>query len=386
MNYKTIGKTGLKASILGLGAMRLPMLDGTAGANYRDGKEVDEAASIQLIRTALDSGVNYLDTAYNYLSGMSETITGKALLDGYRDKAIIATKCPWWLIKKPEDFDVYLEKQLNRLQTDHVDMYLFHGVTLGAWKHKILKYNLLEKMSEAKKDGRIGHIGFSFHDSFSAFEEILEAFDWDFCQIQLNYVDSDFQAGIKGMKLAAGKGMGVMIMEPLRGGYLADPPESVRRLFEEADPQRTPVQWALDYLWDMPEVSVVLSGMSTLAQLQENMGYASQGKEGMISPEMEKIYGEAARLFNEAYAIPCTGCNYCTGCPVNITIPYTFMYYNNYFMKGDLPLWKEQYANQLPFFGANADECIACKKCEKKCPQHIKISEWMPKVHALLGE
>lgn len=374
MQYRKMGNTGIQVSALGFGMMRLPMM----------GNVVNEQASIAMLRLAIDNGVNYVDTAYNYLDGNSERVTGLALLDGYRDKVHIATKCPIWLMESPEDFDRKLDEQLARLQTDHIDFYLLHGIKKQFWQDSVVKHGLIRKMAAAKKAGKIRYIGFSFHDNLELFKEVIDNYNnWDFCQIQLNYIDAEFQAGLEGLRYAADRGMGIIIMEPLRGGYLVNVPNNVRKLFAETG--KTPVEWALDYLWNLPEVSLLLSGMGTMEQVQENLMYAESSSVAMLSEQEQEIVAKAAEMFKSSKVIPCTGCAYCMHCPKGVAIPYNFAAYNEFQTHGDIEIAKKAYNKNVPLFGTQAKECIGCKICERICPQHIKISKWMPKIHQLLG-
>ena len=383
MQYRALGNTGLKVSALGLGMMRLPLQEGKQG--YTSSRGADEEKSIQLIRHAIDQGINYFDTAFNYLHGESEKILGKALQDGYREKVILATKSPIWMIKSLDDFDSLLEKQMGRLQTDHIDCYLLHCVTAKDWKKHVLPYGVLESMQKAKADGRVGCIGFSFHDDIDCFKEVADAAPWDFCQLQLNYLDKEFQGGTKAARYAAEKGMGVIVMEPLRGGHLVDVPERVADVFAQSGSGKAPVQWALDYLWDMPEVSTVLSGMGDVAQIDENCGYADASGVRCLSEDERRVFTQVEDAFASYPTIPCTGCNYCNVCPEGITIQYNFQTYNQYILSGnkERALW--EYTTSVPLNGATADACTGCGTCEDRCPQHIKISEWMPKIDALFG-
>ena len=288
MELRAFGNTDMKVSPLGFGVMRLPMKDGGKTVNSNTIDQVDVDTSIAMIRAAIDGGVNYFDTAYNYVSGYSERILGEALKDGYREKVYVATKSPAWLYKSPEDFDRFLDEQLDRLGLDYVDNYLLHSMNGGSWK-KTVRNNAIDGMKRAKASGKVRNIGFSFHDDLELFEEILNAADWDFCQIQLNYYDRDYQAGIKGMKMAAERGMAVVVMEPLRGGLLVDLPKNAQAVFDESGIKHSNVEWAFDWLWDMPEVSCVLSGMSTPEQLQQNIGYMQNAHPGMLSDEERKV-------------------------------------------------------------------------------------------------
>lgn len=388
MEYREIGKTGVKASPLGFGVMRLPMKNGGATANSTSIDVVDVDASIDMILHAIHEGVNYFDTAYNYVSGNSEVILGKALATepGLREKVIITSKSPAWLYKEPEDFDKFLNTQLQRLGTDYLDFYIIHSLNGGSWK-RTQRINALESLKRAKADGRVRHIGFSFHDDPDLFREILDAADWDMCQIQLNYFDQDYQAGVEGAKLAHDRGIGVVIMEPLRGGLLAQLPASAQAAFDSAPVKRSNAEWALDWLWDMDCVDVVLSGMSTMDQLTENIASMKRARVGMFTPEDTAAVDAAKAALDAKAAVPCTGCNYCVEyCPVHVAIPYNFRAYNMGALYDDEALAREYYEKEVTGFGKRAEHCVSCGTCEEMCPQHIAIGEWMPKIHELLGE
>lgn len=381
MQYRTLGNTGIQVPIIGLGGMRFPLMDGKQG--YTSSRGADEEKTIELIRHAIDSGVNYLDTAFNYIHGESEKIIGKALQDGYREKAVLATKSPIWMIKSPEDFDSLLAKQMGRLQTDFIDCYLLHCVTKNDWNKRVVPNGVLESLQKAKADGRVGAIGFSFHDDIDFFKEVADAIEWDFCQIQLNYLDQEFQGGTQAARYAKEKGMGVIVMEPLRGGHLVNVPAKVREAFAEVNPEKTPAEWAFDFVWNMPEVDCVLSGMGSVEQIDENCGYADAACP--LTEEEQALFVKVEELFASYPTIPCTGCNYCAVCPEGITIPYNFQTYNQYILSGDMERAKWEYTTSVPLNGATADACTGCATCEERCPQHIKISEWMPKVEELFA-
>lgn len=381
MIYRALGNTGLKVSPIGLGLMRLPLAEGKQG--YTSSRGADVEKSIELMRHAIDSGINYFDTAFNYLHGESEKIMGKALQGGYRDKVILASKSPIWMINEPGQFDSLLEKQMGRMQTDHLDVYLLHCVTKKDWETHVLPNGVVERLVKAKEDGRVGHIGFSFHDTFDVFKEVCDYAPWDICQLQLNYLDREFQGGLTAANYAAQKGMGVIAMEPLRGGHLVNVPDKVRGTFASVDADRSPIEWAFDFLWDKPQISLLLSGMGTPAQIDENVAMAERAHVGMLSQEEQAVYETVATVFNSYPTIPCTGCNYCAGCPQNVTIPYNFQTYNQYILSGDRERAKWEYTTTIPLNGAQAGECIGCGQCEERCPQKIPISEWMPKIAAL---
>ncbi len=367
MQYKKLGNTGKEISILGFGAMRMP-------ETQVNGKNViDEEAAIAMIRHGIDSGINYVDTAYNYHGGDSELLVGKALQDGYRDKTYVATKNPVWLIENEDDFDKLLDEQLEKLQTDRIDFYLLHALNIDRFNNTIVKYNVVEKMKKAKEDGRIGHMGFSFHDDLDAFKTIVDYTDsWDFCQIQFNYIDTDYQAGLEGLRYASDKGLGVIIMEPLLGGKLANPPKQV---VQALGSEKTPVQWALDFVWGNPEVSFLLSGMSTMDQLKENIEFASHTQVGGLTDEDFEFYANAKKVHDDLALVPCTKCQYCMPCPSDLNIPEIFASYNE-IAYANMEDAKKAYGR----FEVNASDCIECRLCEEQCPQNIEISQVMKEI------
>ena len=338
MKYREFGKSGWKVSALGFGAMRLPTTEGTVISRERQIQEragnIDEDQAIGIIRHAIDKGVNYVDTAYTYQTGNSERVLGEALKEGYRERVKLATKSPVQLIEKADDYDRYLDEQLQKLQTDHIDFYLLHGLGAKRWK-VVQDLGVLRRAESALEDGRIGHTGFSFHDRYEVFQEIVDGYDrWEMCLIQHNYMDIENQAGTKGLRYAASKGLAVLIMEPLLGGNLANPAREIKAIFDEYDASRSPADWALQWLWSQPEVSCVLSGMRSLEQVDENIRSADTSGIHPMSEEELDLLDRVRRKLKE---------------------------------RGDIP-------------------CTKCGECEEKCPQEIPISEWMPKVHAVLGE
>jgi len=385
MLYRKFGKLDFEVSALGFGAMRLPTKENETGSDL-PGNNIDEEEAIRMIRYSIDQGVNYIDTAYIYHAGFSEIVTGKALKDGYREKVKLATKSPTWLIKAPEDFDRLLDEQLNRLQTDHIDFYLLHALSRDSWKNVILKFDIIKRAEAAKQAGKIKHIGFSFHDEGSAFIEIVDGYDkWEFCQIQYNYLDIENQAGLKGLKYAASKGIAVVIMEPLLGGKLANPPKDIKAILDENGRNESAAYWALQWLWNQPEVAVVLSGMSNMEQLEDNLASADKSGVGVLGTEELDTIKRVISKYSERAAIPCTACRYCMPCPNNVDIPKNFELYNSSVIHEDMVGARHEYNNS--FDAANrASGCVECKICEEKCPQSIPISDWMPKVHKTLGQ
>lgn len=364
MKYRKFGTTGLELSALGFGTMRLPLMeDGT----------IDEEQAIAMIRYGIDQGINYVDTAYPYHQGHSETLVGKALLDGYREKTYVATKCPVWLIEKEEDFDRILAEQMEKLGVSCVDFYLLHALDKARMEEKVNKFHLIDKMKEAKAAGKIRYMGFSFHDEYEVFQDIIDSCDqWDFCQIQYNYINLDYQAGRKGLQYAASKGLGVIIMEPLLGGKLANLAPHVE---EALKGDKSPVEYGLDFLWDQPEVSLLLSGMSIPKQVEDNLLYADRSCTGMVTEEERACYGKAKEIFDKMALVGCTGCAYCMPCPAGISIPDVFTAYN---MTASHNKTKaEEVYKQLEI---KAEACKQCHRCEKECPQHIEISRLMPEI------
>ena len=367
MQYREFGKTGLKPSILGFGMMRLPQNeDGT----------INEQWAIETLRKAIDNGLTYVDTAYAYKD--SERVTGLCLQDGYREKVTLATKLPVWMVNNQEDFDRVLGEELERLQTDHIDIYLLHALNAERWEH-IQKTGIISFAEQAKADGRIRHIGFSFHDDLDVFKTILNGFDgWEFCQIQLNYMDVNYQAGLEGLRLAHEKGLAVVIMEPLRGGAIANVPEEVAQMLP-----KSPVESALDFLWNLPQVNVVLSGMNSTEQVEQNMEYAARAHAGMLSHEEVHAMLMAGNKMRSHISIPCTACNYCNVCPNNIAIPDIFAMYNRAQQDGNSVRAMNEYR---ALEERNQSSCIECGACASACPQQINIPEELKKLHKRWGK
>jgi len=345
-------------------------------------EEIDEDHAIQMIRWGIDHGMNYVDTAYGYHGGRSEVVVGKALLGGYRDKTAVATKMPCWEVNEYADLDRIFDQQRERLQTQNVDFYLLHSLGKGSWR-KMRDLGALDWLEKRAAVGHIGHIGFSFHDDLAAFKEIVDGYDWDFCQIQYNYLDEENQAGTEGLLYAVAKGLAVIVMEPLLGGKLARLPDAVSNALSSEAPGVSAVELALNWLWDKPEVSTLLSGMSTLEQVKQNVALASKADIGMLGAAGRTVVSHAQAAFKNLTPIPCTSCGYCTPCPHGVAIPHNFTLYNEANVFGDVDVVRERYANTDPKHRAEA--CTACRECEAKCPQKITISEWMPTVHAYLA-
>lgn len=366
MKYREFGKTGCKVSSLGFGAMRMPTIE-------VDGKKIiDEEKAIALIRRAIDSGVNYVDTAYFYHDGESERLVGKALKDGYREKTYLATKLPMGHVNCAEDFDRLLDEQLGKLDVDYVDFYLFHALNRDSWK-KVIDFGLVEKMKKAKAEGKIRHMGFSFHDDLEVFETIMKEYEGcEFCQIQFNYLDTDYQAGIEGLRLASEKGIGLIIMEPLLGGGLVNPHETVKACLPEG---MNTVEAALAYIWNYPEVSLLLSGMGTEEQLTENMALADKYEASSLTKEQENCFVEAKKAHGKLGLIPCTGCNYCSVCPEEIAIPEIFSAFNLGASED-----RRRVKEAMPDIEDRVRKCAECGACEKMCPQNIEIRKMFKRI------
>ena len=373
MHYRRFGQLDFEVSALGFGCMRLP----TTGTSA----DVDVPAAVEMIRWAIDHGVNYIDSAYVYHGGNSERAIGKALDEGYRDKAAVATKMPIWMVEKRDDFDRFFDEQCERLATGRIDFYLLHNLQAPTWQ-KMRDLGALEWLEKVRADGRVGEVGFSFHDRFEVLKDILDSSRlWSLCQVQYNFVNEDVQAGTAGLEYAAGKGLAVVIMEPLFGGTLAVPPEPVRKVWDEAPGRPGPVDVALRWLWNKPEVSVVLSGMGTLQQVKENVASANASGVGTMTQDELDLVARVADAYKALDPIPCTGCGYCMPCPGGVDIPRNLQLYNNArVFKGNTKGLNRNLYNDMPA-ARRAEACTECGECEEKCPQDIPIRQWMPRVH-----
>lgn len=376
MEYRKLGKTGITNSIIGLGTMRLPVIDG-------DEKNIDKKEAIDLIRHAVDSGINYIDTAYPYHGGTSEALVGEALKDGYREKVTLVTKMPSWLITDYSDFDKYLDEQLANLQTDVIDVYLLHALNRGFWEN-LKKHRVFDFIEEAKSKGKIKNIGFSFHDEKSVFDDIIKAYDWDLCMIQLNYMDENHQATLDGLKLAGELEIPTIIMEPLKGGLLVNPPDSIQSIWDESDIKRDAIHWSFKWIANRPEVVTILSGMSSKEQIDQNITYVNDLEVNSLTDQEENLYKRVKDAYDDRIKVSCTDCKYCVPCPVGVNIPGNFKLINDVFIYENVDSSRRIYNN---FYKdeARASNCISCKVCETKCPQSIVISEELKKVHEILG-
>jgi len=375
MHYRVFGKTEFTVSGLGFGCMRLPTTEG----------KINFPEAMRIVRHAIDEGVTYLDTAYGYHDGQSEIFVGKVIQDGYREKVALATKMPVWEVNAEADFGRLFDEQRRKLQVETIDFYMLHALNLGAWA-KVRDLGVISWLAKTKAAGKIGHFGFSFHDQTAAFKQIVDEFEGaTFAQIQYNLLNEDVQAGTEGLSYAAKKGLAVIIMEPLLGGTLCAPPPAVQALYDASGLGLTPAELSLRWLWNKPEVSLVLSGMNSFPQVQENIASARRAGIGCMSEAETELAAAVQAKYRGLTAIPCTACGYCQPCPVGVKIPEVFSMFNDIEVYGETRVAssKRRYARLEA--QQHADACIRCRHCEEKCPQDIPISEWMPKVHAALA-
>jgi len=378
MLYRALGKTGLNVSAFGLGIMRMPVTDPD------DSKSLDFERGVEMIRYAIDHGVNYFDSAYVYHGGRSEELLGAALKDGYREKAIIATKLPASDVAKPEDMDTFLNTSLKRLGVDQIDVYLMHGLKVDKWP-RLLGMGVRDFLDRAKADGRIKYAGFSYHDTFEFFKKTLADYDWDIAQIQLNYIDEHFQAGVEGMRYAAERGVGVIIMEPLKGGAIVkNTPEAARKIFDGAPVTRSLAEWAFRWVADHPEISVILSGSNDLPMLKDTIRILSESGPGCMSDSDRDIIRRVQQHYKDGIKVPCTGCEYCMPCPRGIPISMLFQYYNEACAMNMFERQKRRYNEHFTSRDRDGSVCVQCGQCEAKCPQDIPIIERLKEAHSAL--
>ena len=382
MLYRTLGPNGPEVSILGLGTMRLPVI---GGEQHR----IDIPAATALVRDAIDAGVTYIDTAFPYHGygfgkpGESERFLGDALGDGYRERVLLATKMPSWLIESRDDMERHLSDQLERLQTDHIDCYLLHALK-AEWWDKLEAAGVLGFLTDAIADGRIRYAGFSFHDELPVFKRIVDSYPWTFAQIQYNLLDVDYQAGREGLEYAAERGLGVIVMEPLKGGRLAGTvPADVAAAWDSAETRRSPAQWALRWVWDQPQVSLLLSGMTTAEQVADNIATASAGEPGSLTEAERELVGTVREIYRSRIKADCTACKYCLPCPAGVDIPGVFARLNNASLYDDFEGAKAAYLEKVT---EKASACTQCGACIPKCPQNIEIPDVLREALVLFGE
>ncbi len=379
MQYRSFPKIPeVRISILGFGCMRLPTLGG-------EFTRIDEPLAIRLLDRAIDAGVNYLDTAWPYHGGESEKFLGRFLVHGRRDQVHLATKLPVWLVENERDWERLLDEQRTRLQSDTIDFYLLHGLNADRW-HTIRRLRGLEAMERARADGRIQHIGFSFHGSIGEFRTIADGYDWEFCQIQYNLLDEDYQAGTEGLRHAAARQIGVTVMEPLRGGGLAaNLPDAVKAIWASHPDRRTPAEWALRWVWDHADVATALSGMNSESQLTENLAAANRAGIDVMGPQETALVEQVRGYYRARTLVPCTTCGYCQPCPNGVAIADVFSSWNSSAMFNDRQKASAVYRAFVMGGGHGADACLECGECEPKCPQAIPIPGKLKEAHAHLA-
>lgn len=374
MNYRK-DKYGNEISVLGYGCMRFK----------RSGGRIDAEKAEQQIMAAYHGGVNYFDTAYIYPG--SEAALGEIVeKNGIRKNINIATKLPHYLIKTESDTEKYFAEQLSRLRTNYIDYYLMHMLTdIETWE-RLKKLGIVEWIEEKKRSGAIKQVGFSYHGGCEMFKQLVDAYDWDFCMIQYNYMDEHSQAGRRGLEYAHSKGLPVMIMEPLRGGRLVNNlPKEALSIFSDYKKSHTPVQWALKWLWSQPEVTCVLSGMNTDEAVTDNLNTASGSFAGELTEDDQKMLESVVRAINSKMKVGCTGCGYCTPCPKNVDIPGCFAAYNRRFSDGWFTSLKEYFmCTALRQNSSSASNCVGCGKCKQHCPQGIDIPNELKNVKSKL--
>jgi uncharacterized protein len=376
MEYRTFPKIpDLKISSLGFGCMRLPILD-------RNPARINEEAATRLLHQAIDAGVNYIDTAWPYHMGESEPFVGRALKGERRRTVQLASKSPVWLVQTEGDWERFLDEQLKRLETDHLDFYLLHALSGVEQWETVRRLNGIQAMERARADGRIRHLGFSFHGSPAEFRKIIDGYAWEFCQIQFNYLDQEYQAGLAGLRYAREHRVGVVVMEPLRGGALSQAPPEAARIWARSSRSWSATEWALRWIWSHPEVVTVLSGMNAESQVDEN-ARAAGNPEPLPAADLALVE-EARNFYLSRVNVPCTTCGYCVPCPKGVAIPGVLSLYNDSAMFGSTktPAWVYKYL----FLSSNTggDQCVQCGQCGPKCPQGIPIMETIGKAHARL--
>jgi len=375
---RTIEKTGDELSALGFGAMRLPSKNGM----------IDKEKAREQIYYAIDHGVNFIDTAFPYHGGASESFLGEILSGEYREKVKISTKMPQWSVKKYDDMEKILEQQLKTLKTDYIDYYLIHSLGKGSFE-RLKALGVLEFLENAKKEGKIKYAGFSFHDSMDAFQPIVDAYDWDACMLQFNFLDENAQAGIDGVKYAHSQGMAVIAMEPLKGGLLAgNIPDEAAQVWENADVKRSPANWALRWVLNHPEITCVISGMNSMDQVKENLEIAQEAPANSLSEIELGLYSEVKQIYADLMKINCTTCGYCLPCPRGIDIPGCFSMYNEKYLFNDRTAGVTYILRMGGVFTSDpshAGLCNDCGKCVKACPQKLEIPVLLKEVSRDLG-
>jgi hypothetical protein len=377
MKYRELGKDKVKVSQLGFGCMRFPTIGD-------DTKKINIEETTKLLKYAIDNGVNYIDTAFPYHGGMSESVVGEILnKENLRDKVYLTSKLSLWMVESKDKQDDFLNDQLKRTNQDYFDFYLVHALNKENWE-KAKSYNTLKFLDKAKKEGKIKHVGFSFHDeSIDLFKEIVDSYDWDLVQIQYNYVDENYQAGKEGLEYCKSKNIGCVIMEPLKGGHLANSlPKKVEEEFKKSNKNESLAAWSFKWLLNQENVKVILSGMGAMEEVIDNIKSASTYEANSLSPEDKKTIEKATDIIKNKNRIPCTNCQYCQPCPQGVLIPKNFEYYNKYFYF-DSEKSKNSVKNMYKSVFSDSEKasaCIECGLCETHCPQDLEIRELLKTV------
>ena len=369
MNYRKFPGTDVEASVLGYGCMRLPVTN-------EENHPIDREEAIRLIRYAIDNGVKYVDTAYGYHNEQSEGLVGEALKDGYREKVTLTTKLPLWKVETYEDMEKLLDTQLSRLGVDYVDFYLLHAVNAASFD-KVVGLGVFDFLDKMIEKGKIRYPSFSFHDDFETFKRVIDSYPFKLAQVQMNVLDEFNQATMKGIEYAASKGIGIVVMEPLRGGALTkNVPDEIKALYDSFEVKRSPAEWAFRYLYNRPEIITILSGMSAVEQVENNIRIFENAEAGCLSETEKELLTNVRKAYEARVRVGCTGCEYCMPCPQGVKIPRIFRPYDEAAIFGDFTNFFERYRREV---GENS--CVRCGKCEKACPQHIEIRKHLQKIY-----
>lgn len=378
MLYRSLQGFDRPLSVMGMGTMRLP------GRVAKGRDALDMKASVEMIRYGIDHGINYIDTARPYYKGDCEKALGYALKDGYREKTCLATKITPWQVNKEEDLEVIFHSQLENLQTDYIDVYLLHYLNKQNW-NKFRQLHIFDFLERKREQGKLKHLGFSFHDDYFTFKEIIDYYRWDICQVQMNILDEENQATVKGIRYAGEKGIPVVIMEPLKGGRIVNNiPTSVQRIWDKKGKGRTPAEWAFKWLSEIPEAAVILNGVSCMEQLKQNIDIFNSIQTFSLEDEDRKMIAEVVEAYRKITKVECTGCRYCLPCHKSVEIPLIFQYYNEADMYTDYKQTLIEYWTNIIGRGIGVNQCVGCGLCRQKCPQGIDIPAVLKAAHSYL--